>query len=178
MKRYARIGIRVGALLLVAACSQSALETYGCACEGRAYTKDEIARYRAAAAMGDLKGLAEMEEYYGWRASLYLEGTPDYEAQMQLVQHYRDALISRDDQRALREQVDILLWDAEQDKARPADRLKLLQEARTYTVRLHSPYAVFDWENEKRGLDDEHNMIDARAYIDREIAALKRGAAS
>ena len=158
---------RMAVCLLVVGCSQSALETYGCACASRTYTAEELAGYRAGAARGELPALEEMEEYYHWRAAEHDRETPDYVREDRQRRHYRALRIARKDPDVLTEEADSLMMAAAFDDL-PRDRqLASLRRARDYIRQIPHPTRVIDLK------DPARQYIDPVRYLDREIAALE-----
>jgi hypothetical protein len=159
---------RLAVLLLVAACGQQVFETYGCACESRTYTKEEIAQYRADAARGDLEALAEMEEYYRWRAEDYGIGRSAQLENDRIRQKFHDERIARNDPKALEKDINDLIFEVELSLESRSEKLTALRQARQYALRMPEIPSIIDLQ------DDDRKDIDAVFYIDREIAALER----
>ncbi len=163
-----KFALRLSAYLLIAACTQSALETYGCACASRTYTVEEIAGYRAGAVKNDLKALAEMEEYHMWRGSEWADGSVSKKREEQLERSYRVRRLALNDPVALEDEIDHLIsgaiyWRETDTK----DRERALLKARDYAKRL--PKEV--WESDI--WDPKRRKIEAVKYIDRELNYLR-----
>jgi len=159
------LGIRVAACLLVVGCSQSLLETYGCACDSRTYTAEEIADYRSAAARDDLVGLAQMEEYHWWRSQ---EGSLDFRREDRMRQHYRNRRLALRDPDALEEEVEDLIYRAAFDEDSESEQLTLLMHAKFYNEQIPGGATSIDLKDPRR------RDIAASRYLDREIAHLER----
>ncbi|MFT4027055.1 MAG: hypothetical protein QM676_09680 [Novosphingobium sp.] len=168
LRRTARIAFRSGIYLLIAACSQSALETYGCACESRSYTAEEIAGYRAGAARNDLRSLREMQEYYQWRRDDQPLGSQPYKENERLVQEYLNRRLALFDPGAMQGEFERYMLRSLDDGLAPQERIDLLKRARDVVVR--SPRKLI---TDDLGLPGTQS-IEAVAYADREIAKVKR----
>ena len=165
--RKCKVGLRFGACLLIAACSQSALETYGCACASRTYTQEEIAGYRAGAARGDHKALAEMQEYHMWRQQDQPADSAEYQHEKELERSFFERRIELNDPEALEEKIGMLLQEAWFEKSLTEEqrRSKLLK-AREYAARAPQPLTMFDYR------DDDRAEITVHRYIERELRML------
>lgn len=162
--------LRLSVLLLLAACSQSMLETYGCPCAERTYTKEEIAGYRGGAARGDLNAMAEMQEYHGWRAGEYDPGSPEYAQEAAMGESFRQRRIALRDPEAIRDEVIGLLIDSASDELPKSTQMENLQRAQVLSEFLTGDGLVMP--DLKR--DDRRDIL-TRDYISRELAALRTG---
>lgn len=163
-----RLSARLFAYLLIASCTQSALETYGCACASRTYTTEEIAGYRALAEKNDVKALAQMEEYHSWRGSDYAEGSAGRQREDNLERSFRVRRLALNDPIALEDEIDHLITGAiywrETDTI---DRQRALLKAKDYAKRLPMQIREIDiWDPKRR-------EIEAVKYIDRELQYLQ-----
>lgn len=165
--RRTRNSLRLIVYLFIAGCSQSAFETYGCACASRTYTTEEIADYRAGAARGDINALAEMQEYHIWRMDAQPVNSDKYRREEKLQRAYFERRIRLHDPKALDDEVHRLVYDAwfEQSLTNKQRREQLL-EARGHALRLARPMTMPDFRDENR--DD----IPVLRYIDRELKRL------
>jgi hypothetical protein len=160
------VALRVAVCLLLVAASQSALETYGCACASRTYTAEEIATYRAGAAKGDLADLAQMEEYYSWRSWEHDEGSLAFRREDRRRQYFRDRRLALRDPIALHEEANNLMSDAAFNGLSRTERLTALRQARAYIRQLPRVPLTTDRRDPLR------RDIDAIRYLDREIGRL------
>lgn len=159
--------LRLSALLLLAACSQSVLETYGCACVSRTYTKEEIEGYRTGAARNDLKALAEMQEYHMWRSQDHHPNSEKYKRETAAEEGFRQRRIALRDPEAIDEEVNRLLYDAAFEDMPKSAQLANLQRAQVLSKHLVGDgLEMLDYG------DDDRQLISTRDYIDRELNAL------
>jgi hypothetical protein len=164
-----KLVLRVSAYLMIAACSQSVLETYGCACASRSYTKEEIAGYRSAAAKNDLKALAEMEEYYMWRGGELPDNSTQKKKEQKLERSYRLRRLDLNDPVALEDELDHLIsggtyWAETNTK----DRERALLKAKDYATRLSNDTWTHDiW-------DPKRPQIKSLKYIERELSYVRK----
>lgn len=163
--------LRLCALLLVAACSQSALETYGCACESRTYAQEEIEGYRAGAARNDLKALAEMQEYHMWRSEEHQPGSREYKLEAAAEEGFRQRRIALRDPEAIKDEVDRLLYDEAFEEISQSQRLANLKRAHAL-----SEYLVGDGQQMLDFKNDGRPWIATRDYISRELAKIAKTA--
>lgn len=164
-----RLLARLSAYLLVASCTQSALETYGCACASRTYTTEEIAGYRAGAAKNDLKALAEMEEYHMWRGGEQLDGSVEKKQEEKKERAYRVRRLALNDPAALEDEIGHLIsggtyWAETETK----DRERALLKAKDYAKRLPKEMWQTDvWDPKRRDM----KLLE---YIDRELGYVRK----
>lgn len=135
--------VRGSVYLLLAACSQPLLETYGCACAGRSYTADEIASYRTGAARNDLASLAEMQAYHGWRKLEHSSDSEAYAAEEHLEQNYFSKRLALNDPAAIENEVGRLWHEVVfDDVERPIEQLR---RAQSLLARYSGRMALFDF---------------------------------
>ena len=170
VRKKSRWVLRAGAYLLLAACSQPMLETYGCACASRTYTKEEIDGYRAGATRDDPAALAQMEEYYSvWRASNHPQGSAAERREKAIGAVFRQKALAVHEPGIVGEEVARLLMDASDHHLAPEQQLSLLQQAQVQLPYLRDPYLV--WPDLK---DPKRREMPTKDYIAREIATLQR----
>lgn len=160
------VGLRIAACLFLVGASQPALETYGCACASRTYTTEEVAGYRAGAANGDLSALAEMEEYYGWRADEHDRGTEAFRQEDRRRRYYRGLRLAHRDPDALQEEANNLMSDAAFGNLTITEKLAALRKAQGYVRQLPQVPMTTDRRDPRR------RDINAGRYLDREIGRL------
>lgn len=164
-----KLAIRSSLYLLIAACTQSALESYGCACESRTYSIDEIAGYRADAARGDVKALAEMQEYYMWRKGEHQLSSAEYKREERMEESFRQRRLIASDPGAIEGEVNRLVYEATfEDDLSDQQRRANLMKARGYAGRLRQPLTMRDYN------DDARPTIMVLDYIERELSKPKR----
>lgn len=96
---------RVAICVVVVACSQPLLETYGCACASRSYTQEELAEYRSLAERNDPRGLEEMEEYHSWRSGEYPTDSDEYRRETRIIRGYFKRRLATGDRDAVDEEI-------------------------------------------------------------------------
>lgn len=163
-----KLVVRLSAYLLIAACTQSALETYGCACASRSYTAEEISAYRAGAAKNDLKALAEMEEYYMWRRMEHDEGSAEYRKEAKLERSYRARRLALNDPKAIEIELDDLIWKAVRRNSDTKVRERALVEAGRLAAKHQPTLFLTDVQ------DPQRKQIDAMKFIERELELVRK----
>lgn len=144
VRKKSRWVLRACAYLLIAACSQPMLETYGCACASRTYTKEEIDGYRAGAARNDPAALAQMAEYYlVWRASDHPVGSAELGREQAIGEAFRQRALAAHEPRTVNDEVEQLLFEAADDHATPGQQLSLLKRAQAQLPYLHGDGLVW-----------------------------------
>jgi hypothetical protein len=163
-----RIIARASVYLLLAACTQSAFEKYGCACDSRTYTVDEIAEYRAGAAKNDLEALAQMEEYHRWRTHGVSEGSPKYQEEEAKERSYYLRRLALNDPEVLRNEAAELSWTASASEMSTKDREQALLKAMDFALRDSGEMVLVD------EFDPERKEVNAIRYLARELRLVHR----
>jgi hypothetical protein len=157
------IGLRLFALVAITACSEAAIESYGCACAGRSYTASELAEYRAGAQKNDLEALAQMEEYHRLRSWEHAEGSEKYKVEAKIERSYRDRRLALNDPDAIADEVYTFIAQSKREETPSKERIENLKQAQGFTKRRAPKIMVSDvW-------DPDRKSIRALDYIDREL---------
>ncbi|WP_150122874.1 hypothetical protein [Porphyrobacter sp. LM 6] len=143
------------------------METYGCACASRSYTKEEIEGYRAGAARNDLNALAEMQEYHVWRAQEHDPDSQEYKLEKAAEEGFRQRRIALRDPEAIDDEVSRLLYEEAFDELSQSQRLINLKRAKALSV-----YLVGDGLRMSDYKNDDRPWIATRDYISRELGKI------